>query len=360
MGSVSILPSFNHLVAEALAEHGFIKLEKLIVLDNSSKYDPDGMDHVSEDVSDREALGAIFECMADLNRTAVQSPTLCAGDQGISFRDALHASTDQLVRLINNRPVRYVELGPEPWKSSTILSKLLGAGVTVRQYIGVDINPESEELMRRELESRIGADKFSYWVRNFYEASADEHPPLPPSAQPRQDNDDYVTVITNLGFQEGNDLPSRIGSMLARLTRPGDLLLSEMQVCPSKITDLVSTTCIQEFYLQPEMRRFSALVRQRAYKGLSGSPSQGNENDTADEYLYKLVPLQTEVGMVNVATTLMSVMVQGIKKYILTNSCLKYTLDQFVRAREMMGDFAVRAVEETGDKSVVFQVAERL
>lgn len=43
-------------------------------------------------------------------------------------------------------------------------------------------------------------------------------------------DEDTLTVVTNLGFQEGNDLPTRIGPMLTRITQPGDLLLSEMQV----------------------------------------------------------------------------------------------------------------------------------
>lgn len=44
--------------------------------------------------------------------------------------------------------------------------------------------------------------------------------------------DHWATVVTNLDFQKGSDVPSRIGSMPKRLRRPGDVLLSEMQVFP--------------------------------------------------------------------------------------------------------------------------------
>lgn len=46
--------------------------------------------------------------------------------------------------------MRYIELRPEPFKSRAILTKMLAAGVQLRQYIGVDINPDSE-VMRQTL-----------------------------------------------------------------------------------------------------------------------------------------------------------------------------------------------------------------
>ena len=42
-----------------------------------------------------------------------------------------------------------------------------------------------------------------------------------------------------------------------------------------------------------------------------------------------------------------------------TNRCLKYILEQFEQARKLYGDFIVRG-HETGDKSIVFQVSERV
>lgn len=44
--------------------------------------------------------------------------------------------------------------------------------------------------------------------------------------------DHWVTVVTNLDSQKGNGLLSRTEPKLKHLRRPGDLLLSEMQVFP--------------------------------------------------------------------------------------------------------------------------------
>ena len=298
--------------------------------------------------------------MANLNRMALEDITLCAGHHGPCFRDALFGAAGELAVLARGRPVRYVELGPEPWKSRAILAQLLAAGVQLRQYIGVDINPESEETMRQALLPVVGADRFSYCITDFYKCSVDDFPkPLRDAGAP----DDCVTIVTNLGFQEGNDLPSRIGPMLKRLTRPGDLLLSEMQVSHGgsggdRAIREAGAAKIKHFYQHPEMRYFSILVGQQFDSDHSSKPS-ARSDCKENEYLFNLVPLQTEVGSVNVATTLVSVQNNGEKRYVLTNSCLKYTPDQFQRAREVSGDFVVRVMHETGDRSVIFQIAER-
>ncbi|MCJ1360692.1 MAG: hypothetical protein MMC33_010701 [Icmadophila ericetorum] len=351
------LPPFNDLIADAITDHSQISSEQLIVLDNSAKYAPGG---IKQDVTDEKTLSEIFGTMATLNRTALESSSLCAGEHGPCFRDALFRATSELGVLAKGRPVRYVELGPEPWKSRAILKQLLAAGVQLRQYIGVDINPESEEAMRQALVPVIGAERFTYWIMDFYKCTVKDFP------EPTGDigaQDDCITIVTNLGFQEGNDLPSRTGPMLKRLTRPGDLLLSEMQVFyASKGRDggprEAGAASIEQFYQLPEMRRFSLLVGQQ-FNSASPPETSAASNGEQSEYLFKLVPLQTEVGSVNVATTLVSVENNGDKKYVLTNSCLKYTPDQFQQAREASGDFVVVVSQETGDKSVIFQISER-
>jgi hypothetical protein len=248
--------------------------------------------------------------------------------------------------------VRYVELGPEPWKSSAIIVHLLAAGVRLAYYVGIDINPKSEATMRDALVPIIGAERFAYLIADFYKCSADEIPE--PSSAPAPD-DGYFTVVTNLGFQEGNDLPERIGPMLSCLTRPGDLVLSEMQVFRT-LRSGAAESIIKDFYHHPEMRRFSGLVGRQFDPACSLVPSEGDKT----EYLFYLVPMQTEIGAVKVATTLISVLVDGAKRYVLTSSCLKYTPDQFNLARQTKGKFVVRKVLETGDKSVVFHISERL
>jgi hypothetical protein len=356
MSPVSTLPHFNHLVADALAAHSFVKLDDLIILDNSAKYTPDGIQKAQNTSSDALTLAAIFETMANLNQIALESINLCAGSYGPSFRDSLFAAAGNLSSLTKGRPVRLVELGPEPWKARAIISGLLAAGVTVQQYVGVDINPESEQTMRKALEPLIGPHRFSYLVRDFYEASVNDYPPLPVvNGFSATERGGTVTIMTNLGFQEGNDLPSRIGPMLARLTRPGDLLLSEMQVYHDE--QEAHTAAIRDFYLHPEMRRFSMLVGSKFHD--QSRIKSDVQKAAPSDYVYNLVPLDTEIGTVNVATTMVGVQVQGTKKYVLTNSCLKYTPDQFAMAREKTGSFLVRSTQTTGDESVVFQISER-
>ncbi|KAK4187638.1 hypothetical protein QBC35DRAFT_498206 [Podospora australis] len=365
---------FNVLVAESIATQTNISPEKIIVLDNSDKYCPDAIKPVSSaDHDEEKSLEAIFDTMAALNRAALSDQSLCTGrrnssassltsasssdsgetepGEGMSFRTALLSATDELVTLAAGRPVRYVELGPEPWKSQVILSHLLKAGVNLRQYVGIDINPESERTMRAALTPIIGEERFAYLITDFYKTSADDLPPVP-----GLDKESVVSVMTNLGFQEGNDLPSRLGPMLTRLTKPGDLLLSEMQVLPPDDEEF-GQNAVEEFYHLPEMLKFSSLVGKKFDDKFSLE-----EGKTDYEYIFNLVPLEvSEVGEVRVATTLVSLPVEGGKgkNYVLTNSCIKYTRKQFEKAREKLGKFGVRAERETGDRSVVFQIAER-
>lgn len=340
----TISPSFNDLVADAVITHTHFSPLQLIIPDNSTKYRP----KTFPTTINEQNLSAIFDTMANINRAALEDPNLCAGPSGSSFRQALLEATTKILTFANHRPIRYIELGPEPWKSRLVLQHLLVAGIQLRQYIGIDINPQSEEAISQALVPIIGADRFTYLIKDFHECSQDDFP-----SYNGGEEDDCVTVVTNLGFQEGNDLPSRIGPMLKRLVRPGDLLLSEMQVFKED-DERESKNTIKQFYHIPEMQRFSALVGQRFDPSiLVGSDNEGHE------YMFNLLQIQTEVGVVNVATTLVSVKIDGKKMYVLTNSCLKYTAEQFRRVREKDGKWLVKAELETGDRSVVFQISER-
>ncbi|RHZ44054.1 uncharacterized protein CDV56_101123 [Aspergillus thermomutatus] len=346
--TVTTLPAFNDLVAHALISHSTIQPEQLIVLDNSSKYQPHGF---KQNTNQEQNLAAIFNTMATLNRLALEDPRTCAGKLGPSFRDALLQAADEIAMLADNRPIRYVELGPEPWKSRAILERLLARGVSLCQYVGIDINPESERTMREALAPVTGEERFSYWVEDFYKCSVAGFPKPKGETTP---SESLVTVVTNLGFQEGNDLPARIGPMLKSITRSGDILLSEMQVFGGG----ADPSLIEQFYQHPEMNRFSGLVGE-CFESDGAAAASGSAAAVASKHVFHLLPLQTEIGSVNVATTLAPVRVNGHRKYVLTNSCLKYTREQFQQAREYSGDFVVKLWQETGDKSVVFQVSER-
>ena len=229
--------------------------------------------------------------MANLNRMALGDPSLCAGEHGPSFRDALFNAASELANLVKGRPLRYVELGPEPIKSRAILIQMLAAGVQLQQYVGVDINPASEEVMRQTLVPLVGIDRFTYLNVDFYKCSMADYP-NPGGATGAQE--DCVTVVTNLGFQEGNDLRSRIAPMLKCLTRPGDLLLSEMQVFQGSTGERAGTgelkaVAIEQFHQLPEMRRFSVLVGQRFDSGGPGEPNAACDGEQ-QEYLFNLVP----------------------------------------------------------------------
>lgn len=261
MAVISQRIPFNDRVAQAITDHCHIGRDKIIVLENSAKYSPGGIPKTvrgREYTDQLDGLSDIFDTVAQINHGALDNSTLCAGpSSGEAFRDALFRSVDELARLAGGRPIRYVELGPEPWKSRAILSRMIvDRGARLHQYVGVDINPESREPMRRALVPVVGEDRFTYWIQDFYEASASGYPGV--SSMPGTElPDDLVTVVTNLGFQEGNDLPSRVGPMLEALTRPGDLVLAEMQVVvfdsDGEIDSEVNDT-ILKFYQHPESK----------------------------------------------------------------------------------------------------------
>ena len=78
-------PPFNALIAQTIAARTHNLPEQLIILDNSAKYCPEGID---QDVGG-QSLSAIFDTMANLNRMALGDPSLCVGEHGPSFRDGL-------------------------------------------------------------------------------------------------------------------------------------------------------------------------------------------------------------------------------------------------------------------------------
>ena len=100
--------------------------DQLIALEDSAKYCPEG---INQNASGEESFSAILVAVANLNRMALGDPSLCAGEHGPSFRNALFNVASGLAELGKDRPVRYVELGPEPNKSRAILTQMVAAGV---------------------------------------------------------------------------------------------------------------------------------------------------------------------------------------------------------------------------------------
>jgi len=162
----------------------------------------------------------VFDLMRRLNAAALANPELASDQTGAyGFTDRLTVIVNDIVAALDSRPITYVELGPEPNKTHAILTRLLDAGVQVQRYVAVDINPVSGDRMRAALANLLDRDRMQVINVAFDEvAPEDLHVPGVP------------TLLTNLGFQEGNEHPGAIRALLAGLLRRGDLVLSEMQL----------------------------------------------------------------------------------------------------------------------------------
>lgn len=75
-------------------------------------------------------------------------------------------------------------------------------------------------------------------------------------------------------------------------------------------------------YLRCRSSRFSLLIGRKFGSGSLQEPNAASD-DEQREYLLNLVPLRTELGSVNVTATLVSIRIDGVEKYVLTNSCFK-------------------------------------
>jgi hypothetical protein len=63
-----------------------------------------------------------------------------------------------------------------------------------------------------------------------------------------------------LGFEEGNEAPSEMERFLSKITKKGDLLLSEMQ-----LLSRLDMSPIFSFYKEELMRKISRLLFQRVF-----------------------------------------------------------------------------------------------
>ena len=77
---------------------------------------------------------------------------------------------------------------------------MLAAGVQLQQYVGVDINPAPEEVMRQTLVPVVGIDRFTYSNVDFYKCSMADYP-NPRGATGAQE--DCMTVVTTWASRRG-------------------------------------------------------------------------------------------------------------------------------------------------------------
>lgn len=324
-------PPLDFVVHEAVSNFLGLPPESVVSMPNSEKY------HESEQPGlVTEDLHEVFAIMRDLNREGIGNPDLCKSERGgSSFRDTLIQVVDDFSRYAGGRPVRYVELGPEPIKTGAIMDALLDCGIEIAAYTGVDINPASEGIIRQSAGRFLPAERINHLTADYH--TIEGFGPAP---------DDAITLVTMLGFQEGNESPRRMAGMFRRMLGTGDVLLAEMQLLPK-----ANWLSVFDFYSNDLMRRFSKIGLKKIF----------GEIDSV--YGVVLVPVPIDIcGTGFVAVTTERIVAEGDLKdtVIITNYCLKFTQEDFRRVREFDGGFQILSQRMTGDESVGFQLAERL
>ncbi|MGE8455269.1 MAG: hypothetical protein ACN6OY_01725, partial [Pseudomonas alloputida] len=201
------------------------------------------------------------------------------------------------------------------------------------RYTAIDINQTSEAAMRDALRPIVQADgSFNYIAADYRTVT---HEALR--------HDQEVTLITLLGFQEGNELPVSTGRLIRSLAGDSTYILSEMQVYEQGLEG-----AILAFYANRNMLQFSRMV----------ALQQGFVPSGDHEAI--LVPLRILDESVHVAVTLQPVQRLQEQGYLLTNICLKYTPEQFRRIRARHCNCRVVDEFASGDGSVRYQIAKYL
>lgn len=327
--------SLQQRVHRAIACHTEFSLDRILTQDNRAKYCGAGSGTAADAASAQ--LDEVFQLMRQLNEAGIASETLgrLTAD-GISFRRALEESCARIAARIGGRRLIYVELGPEPVKTGFILTALLRHGVEIERYIAVDINPMSGPHMKSALEAVLPATPLDFVTAPFEDfrlADAAGNSPSP-------------ALITMLGFQEGNDDPLTVNGWLRDIARPGDLLLSESQLCTSE-----RIASISGFYAHPAMQRFSRIAFERAVD---------RSLPTLNRFF--LLPVTFPDGhsvQVAILAEEFANSISGRNLHV-SNFCLKLTLDQYRHYRQEGGYFEICGESFTDDQTLHFQLSRRV
>ncbi len=318
-------------VKKALYSHTEFSAHQIITQSNKYKYHD-----VIEPTKSHDYLAEIVDAMASLNMQGLTNETLGQIDpSGVSFKAALETSIEKIVRRLNGRELVYVELGPEPVKTSFILQRLLDLGVSIVRYIAVDINPASEAPLRPIFERILSATPVEFVNASFEDFSLNEH--LGATDEP--------ALITMLGFQEGNDDPYTITNWLQHIARKDDMLLSEVQLYSN-----VSALNISQFYRNPMMQRFSRIAFEQAVKDSAISVGR-----------FYLLPVQTSDGEFIFAAILCEEFLDADRnrKLFVSNYCLKFDFSQYRAYREINKHFKIVEETLTQDETLLFQISVR-
>lgn len=316
-------------VSRALTHHFGINPDDIFIQENVEKYY--NADHPL--TADQE-LKEVFQLMRGLNETALSNQSLCrVNGEGASFVDALSSAVDAIIKQFQGQTIHYVELGPEPIKTSYILNKLLANGVNIESYVGVDINPASSSVMKQELSQLLPLQKIQNKVQAFSQFQADSI---------RKAN--TPCLITMLGFQEGNESPQTMLSWLSQIASPNDIMLSEMQLMP-----VYGSEPIVSFYQNPLMKRFSNIAFQRML---------GNQASVGRTFILPLTMADGEKIEAAIMCHEYFDNQENLKLFV-SNYCLKYSRAQLRHYREVDEYFEVINESLTDDASVLFQIAQR-
>jgi hypothetical protein len=324
--------SLQQKVHRAIAAHTEFSLDCILTQDNRVKYTNAGSQETATD-----HLDEVFQLMRKLNEGGIASGTLGQlHENGRSFRSALEESCQAIARSFSEEPLIYVELGPEPVKTSFILKTLLRLGVTIDRYIAVDINPKSSGPMKEALTEILPETPLSFVTTSFEEFRLSE---AVGADAPR-------AVVTMLGFQEGNDDPYVVNSWLANIARPGDLLLSESQLYTTGQVDKISS-----FYAHPAMQRFSRIAFERAV-----------DRNLPTLNRFFLLPVAFRDGQSAQVAILAEEYATSInaRNLHVSNFCLKLTLDQYRHYRQEGGHFKIVGESSTDDQTLLFQLSRRV
>lgn len=316
-------------VGDAVHAHFGTRVADVLLQENSEKYH-DADNPLAAD----DRLREVFHLMRRLNEEALELPDLGRLDgRGASFSQAMGQSLDAIAARSAGRPLQYVELGPEPAKTCAILRGLMARGVEIASYTAVDINPASVREMHGPLQAILPEERIHHRVTSFADYRVAP-----------QRIDGAQVLLTMLGFQEGNDDPAVMSDWLARMSGPGDLMLSEAQLLVPGKDHLIT-----DFYHHKLMRRFSQVAFERIF------------GTTPSEFEALLLPVRLSDGH-HAAAMILGERFRGAdghQRFLVTNFCTKFTEPDYERYRELDGQFKVVDAQYSGDRSLVFQLSER-
>lgn len=324
--------SLNDFVVDELIRTRPYKSARLWTVENHEKYSTFVQPLPSVDGTQRFNY-QIFQLMRALNEQGMGENGLCADTQGQgALKHIIGILADRLAALSEERHVHYIELGPEPIKTACLVKRISEASASTR-YTAIDINQTSESAMRDAVLPIVNErGSFNYIAADYRTVT---------HADLRHDQD--ITLITLLGFQEGNELPVTTGRLIRSLAGDATYIVSEMQIYEEGLESR-----IHAFYANPHMFRFSQVIAlQQGFNPLG-------------DHEFALVRFRLLDELIHVAVTLQPVERRRQHGYLLTNICLKYTPEQFRRVRASHCNCQVVDEFASGDGSVRYQIAKYL